>query len=500
MNSMLLKSLLFGPVLFAVASNLLAEPVTVSVKATQPGAAISANTLGVSYETSLMLPDTNGVHYFRPDNKPLVNIFRTLGIESLRIGGNSVDAPNVPVPSEADITAFLEFARAAGVKVIYSVRLEEPRALTITNAGATASVGSIANARSAAKIAGLIHDRFADVLDSFAIGNEPDYFRDYAIYRVKWAAIHDAMVTTYPRARFSGPDQNPSPALDKNLVRDYANDAGNLVMITQHNYPFGCAYRNPQSRSDISKLIPFDAAQSREKMLSPAAYRSYESMRQGIANAISGTSLSYRLTEANSFWFSGLKDASDSYASALWSIDYLYWWAEHGADGINFHTGDRTGGDLSMICRYAAFVTATNGYEVRPLGYGMKLFDLGSHGRQLPAVSSGSNLVVYATLENQTIAVTLINKDHGPEAQNQTVQIKLDVPQVDSTQQVVFLTAKGNNIGGGFGDVTLGGALIEEDGAWKGHPTRLPSSAAGGNTVTIEMPPASAAVVQTSIR
>ncbi len=423
-----------------------AEPATVSVNVSKPGAAISSDAIGLSYETRLMLPDAQGVHYFRPGNKPLVTIFKTLGVKSLRIGGNSVDAPTIPVPQEQDVKSFFDFARAAGVKVIYSVRLQES-----ANSGALPPSTAASNAQSAAKIAKLIYDDYADVLNCFAIGNEPYYFRDYAVYRVKWKAIHDAMVAVDPDAKFCGPDQNPSPDLDKKMVRDFANASGRLKMITQHSYPFGCSYKNPQARGDITRLIPFDAAQSREKMLSPNAYHTYETIYQGIASAIAGTSVPYRLTETNSFWFSGLKGASDSYASALWAVDYLYWWAEHGARGMNFHTGDRTGGDLSMDCRYAAFVTSGHGYEARPLAYGMKLFDLGGHGKLLPvAVSSEANLVSYASLENDTVAVTIINKNHGPGSEEQTVQIKLDAPLAISKAQVIFLRARNNDIAGRF--------------------------------------------------
>ena len=29
--------------------------------------------------------------------------------------------------------------------------------------------------------------------------------------------------------------------------------------------------------------------------------------------------------------------ASNAFASALWALDYLHWWAAHGAAGVNFH-------------------------------------------------------------------------------------------------------------------------------------------------------------------
>jgi hypothetical protein len=487
----------FVAILFVMLSANASEPEIVSVNTLQPGAEISQSALGLSYETSLMLPDAHGVHYFRPDDAPLVTLFKTIGVKSLRIGGNSVDAPNVPIPSEADVTAFFEFAKAAGVKVIFSVRLEEPKSPDATNAALIASTGSLANAQSAARFAKLIHDHYFDVLDCFAIGNEPDYFKDYALYSAKWKAIHDAIVSVYPNAKFCGPDQNPSPELDAKMAHDFSG-AG-LIEITQHSYPFGCAYKNPQAKTNIANLIPFDAAESREKMLSPKAFATYEKIYQGIAEAITNTPLNYRLTEVNSYWFSGLQGASDSYASALWAVDYLHWWTSHGADGLNFHNGDRTGGDISLPCRYAAFVTSANGYEARPLAYGMKLFAIGGHGKQLAITGLAStNLVAYATLDSKTIFVTLINKAHGAAAANSEIQIKLDTQVDGSKAQAIFLEAANGDISTGSSGVKLGGAAIKEDGTWDGRWT--PLKATSNNLITISMPSASAAVVSVNLR
>jgi hypothetical protein len=470
-----------------------ADPVTISVNTAQPGAEIPPRALGLSYETSLMLPDAHGVHYFRSDNKPLITLFKTIGVKSLRIGGNSVDAPNVPLPSEADVTAFFDFAKAAGVKVIFSVRLEEANTPGATDTSPISSAGSIANAQSAARFAKLIHDRYSDVLDCFAIGNEPSYFKDYALYSAKWKAIRDAIAAVYPGAEFCGPDQNPSPELDARIAHDLAGDG--LIKITQHSYPFGCAYKNPQARTNIANLIPFDAAEAREKMLSPKAYDIYEKIYRGIAGAITNTALAYRLTEVNSYWFSGLQGASDSYVSGLWAVDYLHWWTSHGADGMNFHTGDRTGGDVSLPCRYAAFVTSAHGYEARPLAYGMKLFDLGGHGKQLTITNSAStNLVAYATLDSNTIFVTLLNKAQGTSDENSKIQIKLDAPVDDSSAQAIFLQAKNGVIGTGSSGVTLGGGSIKEDGTWNGN--WAPVKITNNKFIAISMPPASAAVVR----
>jgi len=46
--------------------------------------------------------------------------------------------------------------------------------------------------------------------------------------------------------------------------------------------------------------------------------------------------------EANSFYNGGAENVSDTFASALWSLDFLHWWAAHGCHGINLHTVTRS--------------------------------------------------------------------------------------------------------------------------------------------------------------
>src|SRR5439155_11608489 len=98
-------------------------PVTVTIDPTKTGATTSQTFAGLSFETALMLPK-NGHRYFRPDNTALLAMFKQLNIRSLRIGGNTADRETVPVPSEADIDSLFEFARAADVKVLYTLRLK----------------------------------------------------------------------------------------------------------------------------------------------------------------------------------------------------------------------------------------------------------------------------------------------------------------------------------------------------------------------------------------
>ena len=101
-------------------------PVTVRVDTEKPIRTIPEDFCGLSYETKMLLPNTNtGKHYFRGDNLPLITAFKTLGIKHLRVGGNTAERATVNMPNEKDIDALFAFAKEADLKVIYSVRLQK---------------------------------------------------------------------------------------------------------------------------------------------------------------------------------------------------------------------------------------------------------------------------------------------------------------------------------------------------------------------------------------
>jgi hypothetical protein len=458
------------------------ETIVVEVGTEPAGPRIPADALGLSYETSILRPGANGLRYFRPDNRALLTVFQTIGVKSLRIGGNSVDDPRIPLPDQEDVRSLFRFARQAGVKVIYSVRLHD------------------GDPASAAKFARLIREEFRGELESFAIGNEPGYYKDYAVYKPKWVEIRDAIVRVFPEARFSGGDDNPRPEFITNLARDFGSPDGRLVQITQHSYPFGCSYKNPRDgMKDVKLLVPVDVNEARHRMLSSPPVALYEEILKGMRTAVAGTPLTFRLTETNSYWFSGLEGASDRHASALWALDYLHWWMSHGAAGINFHTGDRTGGSVNLPCRYAAFVSSDKGYEVRPLAYGMKLFAASGTGRYLPVqVPASEPIAAYAvTRDDGVIVVTLINRDATNEA---GVRIVLPATQPVKKARLLKLQAKANDIAAGSRDVTLNDTGINETGQWNGKWAALGKPAIAGTAVSVTLAPASAAVVEVSTR
>jgi hypothetical protein len=444
------------------------SPVSIQLSPQKLGAPVSSDFVGLSFEMQYVLSSTNGTHFFSTKNKALIATFKTLGIKSLRVGGNTADRPTLPTPSTADVDSLFAFAKKADVKVIYTLRLNE------------------GSRDAATEMANYIMRHYAKQLQCFAIGNEPNVFsKEYAPYLAEWKryAAQITAPTNSPGAKFCGPSTSPG---HETWARDFANEFGNrgpLKCIAQHDYPGGDARRATNS------------VVAREKILSPAIDEHYEKFSTNFVPAILSNCLPYRLEEANSFYDGGAFDVSDTFASALWALDYQWWWASHGCGGINFHTGDKVAArDESKPCRYAVFWTSPQGYNIHPVGYALKMFSLGSRGAFLQPVIENTdnvNLTVYAVADKKTIFVTIINREHDSSAR--PAQVALNVGLVNARGQWMLLTSPNADVASKTG-VTLGGSEIADNAAWRGTWKRLPDAANGQFSFTV--PVASAALLQ----
>jgi hypothetical protein len=448
--------------------------VTLALDAKAPGPAIPADFSGLSFETEKILPEKDGRYYFRPENRPLIDLFHTLGIKILRIGGNTADNPDVEIPTEADIDSLFAFAHAADVQVVYTVRLR----------------GSDDPAP-AAHIAKYVMEHYKSNLACLAIGNEPNvYFRAYLTYHEAWAEFMAAMTApdAAPSAVFCGPSTTPDKgAWAANFAQDFVS-TGRITFVGQHSYPCGNGKKmtNPVA--------------GREKLLAADLPNSYSKLYGMFVPAVLASGLPYRLEETNNYYNGGAKDVSDTFASALWGLDYMWWWAAHAAVGLNFHTGDNVAaGDNSAVCRYAVFVTSPAGYAVHPLGYAMKAFDLGSHGRLVPLHikmnSDHLNFTAYSVLASDgALYVTFINKEHGVNARAAAVTLAPDGAYARG--ETLFLTAPGGDVAAKSGEL-LGGSSIDDAANWRGAWAPLAAPAADG-TFMIKVPAATAVVVRLS--
>jgi hypothetical protein len=460
-------------------------PVTVAVSERIPGRVIPSGFQGFSYELSNLVPGTNGVCYFRPDNKPLLNIFKTLGIGSLRIGGNTGDRDFKQAPSEADIDSLFEFAKQAGTKVIYCLRLlnGDPSEQT--------------------RIAKYIWDHYEPQLECFTIGQEPSAYPDekldtrrsdqrmgdsnehfkYEVFAANWNRFNETLRKAIPDVRIAGPGVHRNPEWPLRFIGDFGKTNG-VTLITAHLYPGGPG----------NKIVSTPEL-GRERMLSGEFEEVYGSLADAVIPVTETNHLGFRIEEGNNYYNGGAKDVSDTFASSLWGLDLLWWWASHGAVGFNLHTGDKVAaGNILTTCSYASFYMVPEGVRAQPLAYGIKAFELGAKGGIVPVRISSKvpvKLSAYAALKSDTLRVTLINREHGAKAP--ALEVTLEAGKASGPAESMALTAPNDDVAAKQG-ILLGGSEITSEGTWKGIWTPLPPL--GNGRFRVMLSPASALILR----
>ena len=491
---------------------------TIGIDPRHPGPVIPDDFAGLSFERGPLNPGNAGVpgYLFKPGNSSLLTLFRNLGLRSLRIGGGSVDTMTVAGTGSDGFTGIdnlFEFAVAAGVRVIYSLRLLNPSSQPIAGLAAV-------NAR----IAGHIWAGYRENLASFAIGNEPDWHAyhsypghpldpaicetapgvpgsAYPSYLADWGTFADAVAAAAPGAMLSGPDTGaystqtftPDPAGGVSWTQQFATDqqgTGRIAEVTQHYYV-----------GDGPGLTT--AAQAITNMLSPAwvqgtapapqptdtTYTPYPWLPAHVLAPAAAAGLCCRLTESNDY-LTGIAGASNAFASALWALDHLHWWAAHGAAGVNFHYKHWlcTGSIVPDPC-------APGSYAVSPKGYGIRAFNLGSAGQVMPVVIDnppGVNVTAYCVRGDDRYCFTVINKTQGAAAADVLVRFTQRSADLRAAE---VMTLTGGRPGDAAGtSATLGGTAITGGAPWAGSWTQVPADLQGHISLTVRA--ATAALVR----
>lgn len=447
------------------------SPVTVSVT-NSPGYAIPSDFVGLSFGT-----ETAG-QIFTASNTQLINLFQQIGVRCLRFMGDEVTN---------HIKDTFAFAQAEGsLGVIYGVPLT--------------------NIPVAADVAGYIWAKDRSYLDYFEIGNEPDWtsanngktegptITNYTTFLAAWTSNAAAMSAEAPGAVFEGPDtggnydngppqygdgkwENNGTEWTTDFARD-EKDSGVVKLITQHDYmadmlPGGVTITNG------TNLIAAMLSPGWDTLTNQVLYNA-------IGPAVLGDGLHYRFTEANEMT-GGIEGASDSFANALWALDFLHWWAAHGSSGINFH-------NQAWIPTDTVYPDSQGNYEAHPKAYALKAFDAGGQGSVDPVGlmnPDNVNLTAYAVGDETNLYVTIINREYGAGARDADVTIELTGFAAGSVEAMYLLDANGVSATNG---VTLGGGILTNNAAWEGQWTALGSAA--NNQCTVTVPATSAAIIK----
>ncbi len=414
-----------------------------------------------------------------PSNSAAVGLYKRLGHNILRIGGDTVDksiwTPNGPGKikgqvAPSDIDALASFCKITGWKCLYGVNL------------GGASSGATTPALAAAEVAYAAR-QFGTSLYGIEIGNEPDSFgqtnhafanKDWSLekYISLWNDFRSAIVAAVPGVVITG------PAAAKHVSTwtipfGQAVTKDKIALLTQHYYR--------ANRKAPTATIP--------NLISPDPYLISElaELKAGADNI----GVPFRMAEVNSYAGGGAPGVSNTYASALWVVDFLFNCAQGGATGADFHGGGEGP-------RYQA-IADSNGVitEVRPEYYGILLFNLAGQGSLCATqLSAGSlNVTAYAIQTSTGLNIVLVNKEAV-----QNLHLTAQLPHIANFATLIEMTqlsgsAAAPNLAATSG-VTIQGSAVALDGRFSPKPAfRLDLK---GSQLTCYVPALSAVVIRTT--
>ena len=448
------------------------SPVAVTIDDRSPGSAVASDFGVFSFETASLRHGSksynpNG-YFFDPTNTQLLMLFHNLGVKSVRIGGDSVDASYMP--STNDIDSFFGFAKAADLKTVYSLDL---------------AAGTPSEDATAAKY---IWQNYRTNVICLAIGNEPNEYKvngqnhaitNFLTFMKAWRRFSSAVIATVPDIQLGGPDNDDAATSWTSRFARTERDTTNVSCILYHFKPLRSAKGKTQDQ-----LIAGELASNLDSS-------NYLSCYNHVAATAQSYGLSYRFSEFND-WVAPIEtDLRDySFAAALFSLDSLHWWAAHNCLGVYFHTG--------LHGFHAGFYRDSNGnYQLYPISYGIAAFNVGGYGNVEPLAMNNVeklNLTAYAVKDETNLYVTIINKEYGKNARNAAVTITPDGLMTRSAA-AMFLVQANDDVAATNG-VTLGGITISGAGPWLGRWKPLAPVTDGHCAIIV--PAASAAIVKIS--
>lgn len=360
---------------------------------------------GLSYESAqLGHPD-----FFAASNRDLITLFRHLGKSGvLRIGGNTAEyttwsandadtaknmtpaaigpdagtaAKTASILTPAAIRNLNEFVTEVGWRVLYGLNLWH---------------GTAENAAAEAKY---VQSILGDRLIAFQIGNEPDMDHDqgskerwtFDHYWEKWQAYRDAVRKAVPNARFAGPDI----AKELDWITKMAEKKPQLELLTGHYYAEG-------PPADPKMTLDFLLHRGKDPASGEIAI---------VQQATRALGRPYRMSEGNSCFHGGKPNVSDTFASALWSGDYMLQLAQAGYVGVNLH-----GGGNGLYTPIAG--SLQDGFKARPVCYGMLLAQRFSGMTMVQATLSQQapeqNVTAFAAKHQDSWKLALFNKAAEP--------------------------------------------------------------------------------------
>jgi Glycosyl hydrolase family 79 C-terminal beta domain len=293
-------------------------------------------------------------------------------------------------------------------------------------------------------------------LQAIELGNEPDLYGnrgerpagwDYDEYLTDYQQFAPALVSASGGIKLSAPVwAGLSSSFMDNLNSFISTEASTIAIVAVHHYS-GTACNGATEPPDYLLTEPAVDGDT-QPLTGPVGIPPYLPAAQQAG-------IPFRIGELNSINCGGQLGVSNSFSSALWSMDIAFSYANVGVGGVNFFAP----GDPNTPDPYTPFdfTSTSNGgvttYAVRninPLYYGLLLFaqTVQNNAQLLPVAlttPTQANIKAWATIDtDQTIRLLLLNKDQvasGPvsialSGYGQATITRLTAPAYSSTTGV----------------------------------------------------------------
>ncbi|HEY8297732.1 MAG TPA: hypothetical protein VIG32_06885 [Candidatus Baltobacteraceae bacterium] len=349
---------------------------SIAIDASRPSHRVPANFMGLSFEAS----NVTGSQYFSAQNDELIGFVRGLGPGVLRIGGKSVDRIVYAVDDLRNLAAF---SRATGWPVLLGLNL-----------GASNPPEAVGQAEDAARALG-------DRLLAFEIGNEPERYAangtrasdyGYRAYLDEFVTFSTAIRSRVRNARFAGPSVT---ANTDDWTVPFAHDARTHIALLTAGYDRMGA--------------PADSSVTIDRLLHGHDDDRLEHTLSSLRDAALAARTPYRLAACRPTSGDGKSGVTDTFAAALWGLDFAHRVGAAAGAGINVAAGG-TGANTPLFER----PDGNGNFSSRPLYYGLQFFAPSAGARIVPLQLGGShpNVRAYAVRRDDgSILVTVVNPD-----------------------------------------------------------------------------------------
>ena len=203
------------------------------------------------------------------------------------------------------------------------------------------------------------------------------------------------------------------------------------------------------------------------------------------------------MDETNSVSCGGRTGISDTFASALWALDYIARTMSAGVAGINFHGNPANCHGYSPLCAATPERLASGALSAQPEWYALLLARalIGSRPvRSVVRYSERANVDV-ATFLAPDGALRVVIVDDDPPG-SRAALVSLHVGRGFAAGRILSLTAPSPAAHTG---VELGGRPVDGAGSWH-EPRSLPQAANRGGVISVAISPTSAALLTVPVR